>query len=230
MSWPIAAPCWHFLKVTVVNPSFPAGTVEALIGYAKASPGKIDMASSGIGSPPHVAGELVKMMAGVKMMHVPYRGDLPAITDLLAGQVHVYFGTLPASIEYVKSGNLRALAVTGATRSSALPDVPTLGEFLRGYEATIWNGLNAPRNTPPGAQPGDQRGARRCQVQASLNWAQPLSPARLPALPNSSLRTPRSEPRSCGPPKSGWNNVIFHILCSANLSGRGCLLQIRSPG
>jgi tripartite-type tricarboxylate transporter receptor subunit TctC len=134
--------------VMMVNPSFPAKTVEAFIAYAKASPGKVNMASSGSGSPPHVAGELFKMMTGIKMVHVPYRGDIPAITDLLAGQVQVYFGTLPASFEYVKAGNLRALAVTGATRSEALPDIPTVGEILPGYEATIWNGLNAPKNTP----------------------------------------------------------------------------------
>jgi tripartite-type tricarboxylate transporter receptor subunit TctC len=134
--------------VMMVNPSFPAKTVEAFIAYAKSSPGNVNMASSGSGSPPHVAGELFKMMTGIKMVHVPYRGDIPAITDLLAGQVQVYFGTLPASIEYVKAGNLRALAVTGAMRSEALPDIPTVGEILPGYEATIWNGLNAPKNTP----------------------------------------------------------------------------------
>jgi tripartite-type tricarboxylate transporter receptor subunit TctC len=133
----------------VVNPSFPADTVPAFIAHAKANPGKINMASSGSGSPPHVAGELFKMMAGVGMVHVAYRGDVPAITDLLAGQVQVYFGTLPATIEYVRAGNLRALAVTGAARSQALPDIPALAEFLPGYEATVWNGVNAPRNTPP---------------------------------------------------------------------------------
>jgi len=119
-----------------------------LPSYAKGNPGKINMASSGSGSPPHVAGELFKMMAGVDMVHVPYRGDVPAITDLLAGQVQVYFGTLPASIEYIKAGNLRALAATSATRLRTLPEVPTMAEFLPGYEATICNGLNAPRNTP----------------------------------------------------------------------------------
>jgi tripartite-type tricarboxylate transporter receptor subunit TctC len=134
--------------VMVVNPSTSAKTVPAFIAYAKANPGKINMASSGSGSPPHVAGELFKMMTGIKMIHVPYRGDVPAITDLLAGQVHVYFGTLPASIEYIRAGNLRALAVTSATRLQALPNVPTMGEFLPGYEASIWNGLNAPKNTP----------------------------------------------------------------------------------
>jgi len=134
--------------VMVVNPSFSAKTVPAFIAYAKGNPGKINMASSGSGSPPHVAGELFKMMAGVDMVHVPYRGDVPAITDLLAGQVQVYFGTLPASIEYIKAGNLRALAATSATRLRTLPEVPTMAEFLPGYEATICNGLNAPRNTP----------------------------------------------------------------------------------
>ncbi len=134
--------------VMVVNPSFSAKTVPAFIAYAKGNPGKINMASSGSGSPPHVAGELFKMMAGVDMVHVPYRGDVPAITDVLAGQVQVYFGTLPASIEYIKAGNLRALAATSATRLRTLPEVPTMAEFLPGYEATICNGLNAPRNTP----------------------------------------------------------------------------------
>jgi tripartite-type tricarboxylate transporter receptor subunit TctC len=134
--------------VMVVNPAFPAKTVSDFIVHAKANPGKINMASSGIGSPPHVAGELFKMMTGINMVHVPYRGDTPAITDLIGGQVQVYFATLPASIEYVRAGDLRALAVTASTRSQVLPDLPTMGEVLPGYEATIWNGLNAPKDTP----------------------------------------------------------------------------------
>jgi tripartite-type tricarboxylate transporter receptor subunit TctC len=134
--------------VMVVNPTFAATTVPAFIDYAKAHPGKINMASSGSGSPPHVAGELFKMMSGTNMAHVPYRGDVPAITDLLAGQVQVYFATLPSAIEYIKAGNLRALAITSSTRSDALPDVRSMAEFVPGFEATIWNGLNAPRNTP----------------------------------------------------------------------------------
>jgi tripartite-type tricarboxylate transporter receptor subunit TctC len=134
--------------VMMINPSFPPETVTAFIDYAMQNPGKINMASSGSGSAPHVAGELFKMMTGITMVHIPYRGDLPAITDLMAGQVQVYFGTLPASIEYVRSGRLRALAVTGATRSEALPDIAAMGEFLPGYEATAWNGVNAPKNTP----------------------------------------------------------------------------------
>jgi len=134
--------------VMVVNPSFPAKTVRDFIAYAKANAGKINMATSGSGSPPHVGGELFQMMAGFKMVQIAYRGDAPAIGDLIGGQVHVYFGTLPASIEFVRAGRLRALAVTGAARSPALPDIPAMAEFLPGYEATIWNGLSGPKGTP----------------------------------------------------------------------------------
>ena len=133
--------------VLVVHPSFPAKTVSEFIAYAKASPGKISMASAGIGSGPHVAGELFKMMTGVDMVHVPYRGGGPALTDLLGGQVQVMFGTVPASIEYIRAGRLRALAVTTATRADALPDIPTVGEFLPGYEASFWYGVGVPKNT-----------------------------------------------------------------------------------
>jgi tripartite-type tricarboxylate transporter receptor subunit TctC len=136
--------------VMEVNPSFPAKTVPEFIDYAKAKPGKINFASSGIGTTPHLYGELFKMMTGVTMVHVPYRGDLPAITDLLAGQVQVYFGSLTASIEYVKAGNLRALAVTSTTRSPGLPDIAAMGEFLPGLEANAWFGIGAPKNTPAG--------------------------------------------------------------------------------
>jgi tripartite-type tricarboxylate transporter receptor subunit TctC len=132
-----------------VNPSVPAHTVPEFIAYAKANPGKVSMASSGIGGPPHVAGEQFKMMAGVDMVHVPYRGNGPALTDLLGGQVQVLFASAPSSIEYVRTGKLRALAVTTARRSEALPDIPTVGEFVPGYEASTWYGLGAPRNTPP---------------------------------------------------------------------------------
>jgi tripartite-type tricarboxylate transporter receptor subunit TctC len=131
-----------------VNPSFPAKTVSEFITYAKANPGKLNMASPGNGSGPHVAGELFKIMAGVDMMHVPYRGSPPALTDLLAGQVQVMFSPMSSSIEYVKGGKLRALAVTTAKRSATLPDLPTVGEFVPGYEATGWFGVGAPRKTP----------------------------------------------------------------------------------
>jgi tripartite-type tricarboxylate transporter receptor subunit TctC len=132
----------------VVNSSFGTKTVPDFIAYAKANPGKINMASAGNGAPSHVAGELFKMMTGVNLTHVPYRGSPPALTDLLGGQVQVYFATLTSSIEYVRASKLRALAVTTATRSEALPDVPTLGEFVPGYEASAVWGLGAPRNTP----------------------------------------------------------------------------------
>jgi len=134
--------------VMMVDPSFPAKTIPDFIAHAKANPGKLNYGSAGSGSLSHVVTELLKMTAHVNMVHVSYRGDLQAITDLLGGQLQVYFGTLPASIEYVRAGNLRALAVTSTTRSPALPDIPALGEFLPGFEASIWVGLTAPRNTP----------------------------------------------------------------------------------
>jgi tripartite-type tricarboxylate transporter receptor subunit TctC len=135
-------------NVMEVNPSVPAKTVPEFIAYAKANPGKISMASGGIGSSPHVAGELFKMMAGVDMLHVPYRGVAPALTDLIAGQVQILFDTVPASIEHIRAGRLRALAVTTASRAEALPDVPTVAEFVPGYEASSFHGVAAPKGTP----------------------------------------------------------------------------------
>jgi tripartite-type tricarboxylate transporter receptor subunit TctC len=134
--------------VMVVNPSVPAKTIPEFIAYAKANPGKINMASGGVGGPSHVSGELFNMMAGVNMIHVPYRGVAPALTDLLGGQVQVTFGSMPSSIAYIRTGKLRALAVTTATRSEVLPDVPTVGEFVPGYEASGWYGIGAPKATP----------------------------------------------------------------------------------
>jgi tripartite-type tricarboxylate transporter receptor subunit TctC len=134
--------------VLEINPSFSAKTVPEFIAYAKANSGKISMASSGIGTGPHVAGELFKMMAGINMVHVPYRGDAPALTDLIGGQVQASLNPMPAVIEYIRAGKLRALAVTTATRSEVLPEIPTLSEFLPGYEASFWNGIGAPKNTP----------------------------------------------------------------------------------
>jgi tripartite-type tricarboxylate transporter receptor subunit TctC len=134
--------------VMLVHPSMPAKTVPEFIAYAKAHPRKINMASAGTGSPPHVCGELFKMMAGVDLLHLPYRGGGPALTDLLGGQVQVYFATTVASIEYIRAGRLRALAVTTATRSDALPDIPTVAEFVPGYEASSWYGVGAPKATP----------------------------------------------------------------------------------
>jgi tripartite-type tricarboxylate transporter receptor subunit TctC len=134
--------------VMEVIPSIPAKTVPEFIAYAKANPGKISMASFGTGSSSHVAGELFKMTTGVDMLHVPYRGTGPALTDLLGGQVQVMFGSIVGSIEYIKAGKLRALAVTSSTRSEALPDIPTVGEAVPGYEASSFFGVGAPRNMP----------------------------------------------------------------------------------
>lgn len=134
--------------VLVVHPSVSAKSVPDLIAYAKANPGKVTVASAGVGSGPHVYWQLFKSMTGVDMLHVPYRGGGPALADLLAGQVQVYFGVLTGTVEYVRAGKLRALAVTAAARSEALPEIPTVGEFVPGYEATGWQGIVAPKNTP----------------------------------------------------------------------------------
>jgi tripartite-type tricarboxylate transporter receptor subunit TctC len=134
--------------VMEVNPTFPAKDVPEFIAYSRANPGKISFGSSGNGSASHIAGELFKMMAGVNLLHVPYRGDAPAITDLLGGQIQLFFSVMASSIEHIKAGRLRALAVTTSTRSEALPDVPTLGEFVTGYEIQGWNGIGGPKNTP----------------------------------------------------------------------------------
>jgi tripartite-type tricarboxylate transporter receptor subunit TctC len=135
-------------NVMEVNPSVPASTVPEFIAYAKANPGKINMASGGYGTTIHVAGELFKMMAKVNLVHVPYHGDAPALADLIGGQVQVIFDLISASIGFIRAGKLRALAVTTAKRSEVLPNLPTVGEFLPGYEASSWQGLAAPRNTP----------------------------------------------------------------------------------
>jgi tripartite-type tricarboxylate transporter receptor subunit TctC len=135
-------------NVMEVNPSFPAKTIPEFIAYAKANPGKINVGTGGIGVPSHLSGELFKMMAGIDMAYVPYKGAAAALTDLLGGRVQAMFDPLPSSIEHIKTGELRALAVTTAMRSNALPDVPTVGEFLPGYEASTWFGLGAPKSTP----------------------------------------------------------------------------------
>ena len=140
-------PIVGFPFIMVVNPSVPAKTLPEFIAYAKANPGKINMASPGIGSTPHLNGELFKMMAGTNLVHVPYRSAAAVMTDLLSGQVQLYFGTTASSLEYVRTGKLRALAVTIERRLDALPDIPTVDEFLPGYEASNWFGLGAPKNT-----------------------------------------------------------------------------------
>src|SRR5215470_10633184 len=137
-------------QIMTVNPSVPARTVPEFIAYAKANPGKIAMATAGNGSPMHMAGELFKMMSAVDLVHVPYRGAGPAVIDLLSGQVQVAFVTVAASIEHIRTDKLRALAVTSAMRSEALPNIPTISEFVPGYEASYWAGLGAPKSTPAG--------------------------------------------------------------------------------
>ena len=167
-------------EVMVVNPSFPAKTAPEFISYAKANPGKINMASPGIGTAPHMAGELFKYMTGIEMTHVAYRGSAPAITDLLGGQVQVYFAPLSTSIEYVRTGKLRALGVTTAARVAALPDVPPLGDFVPGYETSTWYGIGAPKKTP--AEIVD-----RLNKEINMGLADPSMTARLAALGSSAF-------------------------------------------
>jgi tripartite-type tricarboxylate transporter receptor subunit TctC len=135
-------------QVMQVNPSLPINTVPEFIAYAKANPGKVSMGSGGNGSPAHIIGEFFKMTTGLNLVHVPYRGGAPALTDLIGGQIQVAFIDMAGSIEYIRGGKLRALAVTTSTRSDALPDVPILADFLPGFEASQWVGLSAPKNTP----------------------------------------------------------------------------------
>jgi tripartite-type tricarboxylate transporter receptor subunit TctC len=138
----------RFPNVVLVNPSVPVKTIPELIAYAKANPGKLNMASSGNGSTIHMSGELFKMMTGINMTHVPYRGGAPALTDMLGGQVQVMFDNIPTCAEYVRTGQLRGLAVTSMERSEVLPDLPTVNQFVPGYEASAWYGLGAPKGTP----------------------------------------------------------------------------------
>jgi tripartite-type tricarboxylate transporter receptor subunit TctC len=139
----------RFPNVMEVNPSVPAKTVPEFIAYAKANPGKLSMASSGAGSTIHMSGELFKMMTGINMTHVPYRGSAPALTDMISGQVQVMFDNIPTSIEHIRAGKLRPLAVTATARSELLPDTPLVADYIPGYEASAWYGLGAPRGTPP---------------------------------------------------------------------------------
>jgi tripartite-type tricarboxylate transporter receptor subunit TctC len=150
-------------NVMEVNSSFSARTVPEFIAYGKAHPANINFVSGGIGTSDHMAGELFRIMTGLNMTHVPYRGEAPAMTDLLGGQVQLIFGTAPASIEHIRAGRLRALAVTTVARSDALADIPALGEFLPGYEASSWHGIGVPRNTP-----GEIVGKLNTQINMAL--------------------------------------------------------------
>ncbi len=181
-----------------VHPSVPVKTVPEFIAYAKANPGKINMASGGNGTTLHVSGELFKMMTGVDMIHVPYRGAGPMLIDLLGGQVQVAFDPMPSSIEHVRAGRLRALAVTTAIRSEALPDVPPVGDFVPGYESSTWYGVGAPRNTPPEIVEKLNR-----EINSAL--ADPKMKARLADLGNVGLSLSPAEFASSSPtkPRSG---------------------------
>jgi tripartite-type tricarboxylate transporter receptor subunit TctC len=210
----------------VVNPSVPAQTVPEFIAYAKANPGKINMASVGNGTTPHMAGELFKMMAGVDMLHVPYRGAAPALTDLLGGRAQVMFEGMLSLTEHIRTGRLRALAATPATRSPVLPDVPTVDEFLPGYEASVWFGVGAPKATP--AEIVDKLNK---EINAGL--ADPKLKARLgelggtvlalllPSLESSSPKIPTSGARWSAQPISSLSQADNHrakAQCDADYS------------
>jgi tripartite-type tricarboxylate transporter receptor subunit TctC len=155
------------IGVLLVSQSFPTKTVLEFIAYIRANPGKITVASVGVGSGPHLYWALFKSMTGLDMLHVPYRGEAQALTDLIGGQVQVFFGNMAAAIEHIKSGRLRALAVTSATRSEALPDIPAMAEFVPGYDGSGWTGIGAPKNTSPEIVGSDQCGACRRSDQSS---------------------------------------------------------------
>jgi len=188
-------------NLMLVNPLVPARTVPEFIAYAKANPGKISMASAGIGSGPHLGGELFKRMAGIEMVHVPYRGALPALTDLIGGHVQVLFGNT-ASNEYIRAGKVRVLAVTTMTRSETLPDVPAVAEFLPGYEASSWFGVGAPRNTPPEI-------INRLNQEINAGLADPRIKARLADLGGTVLvGSPADFARLIADETAKWGEVI----------------------
>ncbi len=188
--------------VMEVNPSVPARTVPEFIAYAKANPGKINMASAGVGSGPHLFGELFKMMTGVDMVHVPYKGSAPAVIDLVAGPVQAMFDLMPSSIQQIKAGKLRALAVTTATRSDALPDVPVLSDFVPGYEASSWQGVGVPAKTPP-----DIIDRLNKEINAAL--ADPAIKARLNAMGGTTLPgTPAEFGKLIADETEKWGKVV----------------------
>jgi tripartite-type tricarboxylate transporter receptor subunit TctC len=188
--------------VMEVNPSVPAKTVPEFIAYAKANPGKINMASPGNGSAPHMAGELFKMVAGVNVIHVPYRGEGSALTDLLGGQVQLMFPAPAATVEYVRAGKLRALAVTSSTRWEGLPDIPTMADFVPGYEASVWFGVGAPANTP-----NEIIDKLNKEINAAL--ADPKIKARLAGLGGVTLRlSPAEFGKLIADETENWGKVI----------------------
>ena len=237
----------RFPNVVVVNPSLPIKTIPELIAYAKANPGKLNMASSGNGSTIHMSGELFKMLTGINMVHVPYRGGAPALTDLIAGQVHVMFDNIPTSAEHVKAGRLRGLAVTSAARSEVLPDLPTVADVLPGYEASAWYGLGVPKNTPRRGhrqdQQGDERGSRGSQGRrrGSRSLALRCYRARPPTSAGSSPMKPRSGARWSGsraPSRTraytnyarqnvAWGNRHARAYRNANVDRTRCSIRTR---
>jgi tripartite-type tricarboxylate transporter receptor subunit TctC len=189
-------------NLMVVNPSVPAKTVPEFIAYTKANPGKVNMASAGSGSSVHVSGELFKMMDGVDMTHVPYRGSGPMLSDLLGGQVQVAFPDIGSSIEHVRSGKLRALAVTTVTRSEALPKIPTVGEFVPGYEGSNWWGVAAPKNTPAEI-------VNKLNSEINAAFADPKVKARLAELSGTSLAgSPADFGKLIAEETDKWGKVI----------------------
>ena len=205
----------------MVNPSVPVKTIPELIAYAKANPGKLNMASSGNGSTIHMSGELFKMMTGVNLIHVPYRGGALALTDLIGGQVQVMFDNLPTSAEYVKTGKLRGLAVTSTTRSDVLPDLPTVSESVPGYEASAWYGIGAPKETPAEISTSSIRRSMRSstilrQRHGSRNSEHRCFRVRPQILENSSPKKPKSGAR--------WSNSAAQrrtnpwLLCRIRLA------------
>jgi tripartite-type tricarboxylate transporter receptor subunit TctC len=188
--------------VVEVNPSVPVHTIPEFIAYAKANPGKLNLATPGIGTPPHVAGELFKMTAGVNVVHVPYRGTGPMLTDLIGGQVQVAFDPLPASIEHIRAGKLRALAVTTASRSEALPGIPSASEFVPGYVASNWYGFAAPKNTP-----FEIVGRLNAEINAAL--ADPKMKARLAELGGTTFASsPTDFAKFVADDTAKWEKVI----------------------
>jgi tripartite-type tricarboxylate transporter receptor subunit TctC len=188
--------------VMEVNPSLPVTTVPEFIAYAKANPGKVNFASAGIGSTPHVSAELFNMMSGINMIHVPYRGGAPAVTDLLGGQVQVLFGNMESSIEHIRAGRLRALAVTTSTRSAALPDIPTIAEFVPGYEASGWQGIGAPKDTPADI-------VNRLNEQINTGLADPKVKTRLADLGGAPLvQSPAKFGKLLADETEKWGKVI----------------------
>jgi tripartite-type tricarboxylate transporter receptor subunit TctC len=200
----------RFPNVMVVNPSVPAATVPEFITYAKSKPGKTTTASPGTGTGSHIAGELFKMMAGIDIVHVPYRGGGPALNDLLGGQVQVYFATTVSSIGYIRAGRLRALAVTSATRAEALPDIPTVGEFVPGYEASFWLGVGAPKATP-----GEIVDKLNKEVNAALN--DPKMKARLADLGGTPLPgSPAEFGKLIADETEKWGKVVKFVGIKAD--------------